>query len=76
MRPARVDLNFNTIPDECEPTLGDTNQDGVINIIDLLNVISAWGTCPKAPAPCPADINTDGLVDVDDVLLVIAFWTQ
>ncbi len=30
-------------PDSCA---GDTNGDGVIDIFDLLNMLSDWGTCP------------------------------
>jgi hypothetical protein len=52
----------------------DTNQDGQINVQDLLLVIGAWGGCPAPPFPCPADINDDGLVNVVDLLAIIAAW--
>ena len=33
--------------DDCPATCaGDTNGDGVIDIFDLLNMLSGWGTCP------------------------------
>tara|TARA_B100001059_G_scaffold219959_1_gene241514 strand:+ start:4821 stop:5900 length:1080 start_codon:yes stop_codon:yes gene_type:complete len=33
--------------DDCAPTCqGDTNQDGVVDVLDLLVVIEGWGTCP------------------------------
>jgi uncharacterized membrane protein len=53
---------------------GDVNSDGVVNIDDLLAVISAWGPCPAPPAACSADIVVDGQVNIDDLLLVISNW--
>lgn len=52
--------------------IGDLNDDGVINIDDLLLVINFWGTC----SGCSADANGDGLVNIDDLLLVINGWGQ
>src|SRR5262245_4725388 len=53
------------------------NGDGLVNVDDLLFVISHWGACPIPPAPCPADIapqGGDGVVNVDDLLTVINGW--
>jgi hypothetical protein len=50
---------------------GDANGDGMVNVTDLLMVISSWGTCQG----CPGDVNNDGVVNVADLLLVIANWT-
>jgi hypothetical protein len=55
--------------------LGDVNGDGVVNVGDLLMVISTWGPCPPPPAACPADLTGDGAVDVNDLLMVITNWT-
>jgi formylglycine-generating enzyme len=56
---------------------GDVNGDGVVNIADLLAVISAWGPC-QSGRPCPADTSPypdgDGAVNVNDLLAVIANW--
>jgi hypothetical protein len=50
----------------------------VVDIDDLLAVISGWGPCPAPPAPCPANIATTGasatVVDIDDLLAVISAW--
>lgn len=57
--------------------LGDTNNDGVVNIDDMLIVIGGWGPCPPPNPPCPGDIApTDGdrHVDIDDLLTVINRW--
>ena len=52
----------------------DVNGDGLVDVDDLLLVISAWGVCPD-DAPCPADLDGDEIVGIDDLLLVIAGWS-
>ena len=42
----------------------DINNDGVVDVFDLLEVIGQWGPCDG----CTADINNDGVVDVSDLL--------
>ena len=54
---------------------GDTNGDGLVNVIDLLAVINAWGPCSPPPASCPADVDQDGAVNVVDLLMVINNWS-
>lgn len=49
---------------------GDLNQDGLINVDDLLELIIAAGSCER----CPADLNDDGAVDDLDVALLLAAW--
>ena len=49
---------------------GDTNGDGVVDVVDLLAVIAQWG----CTGSCSADVNGDGDVDVSDLLLVIGNW--
>ena len=61
-----------TFPSSQAP--GDTNDDGVVDVVDLLAVINAWGPCPAPPAACPADVFADGVVNVSDLLLVINNW--
>jgi hypothetical protein len=56
------------------PHAGDTNNDGVTNSDDLVNVILQWGMCPAAPTFCAADLNGDGAVDADDMIAVILGW--
>ena len=60
-------------PEEAVETLlagvGDITLDGIVDVLDLLAVIAAWGN-PGGPE----DINTDGMVDVLDLLAVIAAW--
>jgi len=48
----------------------DVNLDRVVNVIDLLAVISSWGSIDAGRE----DIDRDGLIAVPDLLLVIAQW--
>lgn len=54
-------------------TPGDLNGDNVVDVLDLLILLGAWGNCPKA-APCPADLNNSGTVDVQDLLILLSNW--
>ncbi len=58
-----------------ETLLGDTNDDGTVNIVDFLNVLASWGPCPAPPEPCPADFDNSGTVDIVDFLTVLANWS-
>ena len=48
----------------------DVNQDGQVDVNDLLSVIAAWGPCKG----WPEDIDESGTVDVSDLLAIIAAW--
>ena len=52
------------------PVAGDINHDGVVDTIDLLVMLGAWGPCPG----CPADLTGDGVVNVEDLLVTLANW--
>lgn len=51
---------------------GDITGDGMVNVLDLLEVITAWGPCQ---AMCAADLNGDATVNVLDLLTLISNWT-
>ena len=54
----------------CGPDcLGDINDDGVVNVTDLLTIIAAWGSDDPE-----ADLDGDGTVAVGDLLVAIANW--
>ena len=57
--------------DVVEPVDGDVNGDGIVNVADILIVISEWGVC----SGCSSDVNSDGIVNVNDLLIVIANWS-
>lgn len=59
---------------ESKPALpGDLNGDGVIDVADLLILLSAWGDCSPGE-PCDADLNGDGIVNVVDMLILLGNW--
>jgi hypothetical protein len=57
------------LPGDAVP--GDINGDGVVNVVDMLALLGAWGPCPP---PCPADLDGDGAVSVTDFLFLLAHW--
>jgi uncharacterized membrane protein len=52
---------------------GDIDASCHVNVVDLLAVISAWGSCDPDWF-CPADVNNDAVVDVWDIVLVVQNW--
>ena len=67
-----TDSGGNLVEDECAPPCtSDLNGDGAVTVIDLLDLISAWGQTKS-----PADINTDGVVDVSDLLELVGNWGE
>ncbi|MDP7574030.1 MAG: GC-type dockerin domain-anchored protein, partial [Phycisphaerales bacterium] len=56
--------------EETPPCPADMNGDGVVDVIEVLLLLDAWGQCED----CAADINGDGIVDTDDLLSVLAAW--
>lgn len=63
--------------DDCPggPCAGDINNDGEVDGLDLLAMLSAWGPCADpAPGQCPADLNCDGEVDGLDLLILLGDW--
>jgi len=51
---------------------GDINGDGTVDVLDLLELIAAWGECGD---PCESDLNGDGTVNVDDLLDLVTQWS-
>ncbi len=49
----------------------DLDDNGSVDIDDLLAFISAWGPCTSA---CPADFDGNGEVAIDDLLILISAW--
>ena len=54
----------------------DINGDGLVNLEDLLEAISAWGPCDASRPTCPTDVwLCDGVTDLYDILVLIDQWT-
>ncbi len=49
----------------------DLNDDGMVNVSDLLDLLGAWGACK---GDCGADLDSDGAVTVADLLEMLANW--
>jgi len=74
------DLNNNGIPDECDCLADNTpvNADGstgngVVNIDDLVLVLSTFGQTPQpGDPPLQGDVNFDGFINLDDLLIILS----
>jgi hypothetical protein len=49
---------------------GDTDGNGIVNVVDLLALISVWGPCEA----CNEDFDSNGIVNVIDLLALIGAW--
>jgi len=46
------------------------------DIVDLLTLLAAWGTCPgQCPPGCAADLDGDCAVGIVDFLILLSNWT-
>ena len=71
-----ADENAKTIKVDASDTINtddlcvaDINNDGFVNVNDLLEVVGTWGQ-----TNVPSDINGDGIVNVPDLLAIIDAW--
>ncbi len=62
-------LIYSQVDTTGEPCVGDLNEDGIVDVSDLLAIIGAWGT-PDA------DITGDNMTDVSDLLVAIGAYGQ
>jgi len=58
--------------DATAPCPEDLNNDGTVDITDLLTILAAWGACEG----CPEDLNGNGVVDMSDLLQVLGAWGE
>jgi len=67
-----IDLEI-TLPLDAEfqlPCPADLDDDDVVDIVDFLALLAAWGLNPGHPA----DVNGNGNVGIEDFLAVLAAW--
>jgi hypothetical protein len=61
----------------CEVLPGDTNADGHVDVVDLLDLVAAFGSLAgDANYDATCDFNTDGAVDVVDLLDLVYNFGQ
>jgi endonuclease/exonuclease/phosphatase family metal-dependent hydrolase len=70
-----IDLMIAVMLEADEPSEGDINDDGLVDVADLLLLLGAWGQCPDPPADCDADLDGNGVVDVVDLLALLGNWS-
>ena len=54
------------------PKSADLNNDGTVDLNDMMSVIDSWGAC--AGGECPQDLNCDGKIDQQDVDYLKTKW--
>jgi hypothetical protein len=59
------------VPDPARPA--DLDGDGLVDVRDLVILLSAWGPCPPEKS-CGADLDGDGVVDVRDLVILLSAW--
>ncbi len=55
----------------------DLNDDGVVDILDVMIVAASWNTVQGDPEYNPvADLNQDGRINIQDILLIATHWKR
>jgi hypothetical protein len=65
-------INEGALPEPNEPMIGDMNDDGVVNVLDvvlLVNSVLNGGSANDYPQ---ADVNGDGTLNILDVVALIS----
>ena len=68
---ARIQKNIGFVLTPQPPRTGDVNCDALVNIDDLVNVITQWGQLGG-----PADLNDDSVVNLADLVMVLSNWSN
>jgi hypothetical protein len=72
--PSQADCNHNGIGDACEYICGDANNDGAVDISDVVYLVAYIFSGGSPPLPLLAgDANCDSMVDISDVVYLIAY---
>lgn len=64
-------IKYESLSDQPPPPVpGDINGDGVVNVQDVLALLSNFGQCNG----CSSDLNSDGVVDVYDLMQFLSTY--
>ena len=68
-----LDCGANCDGGEPECTAGDINNDGIINVLDIVQTVNfVMGlTTPTEDESCAADYNADGIINVLDIVMIV-----
>ena len=64
---------FQTYVTPTKPVLGDVYEDGMINILDIVQIVVAIQNDQEDNLPSQADINGDGIYNVQDIILLVNY---
>ena len=53
----------------------DINEDGIVDILDILIIVENYGTTTTEPYP-RCDVNTDGIVNLEDLNCVASHYGE
>ncbi len=77
----QTNQSADTLPEPIQQPIqkkfGDFTGDGRVDVNDLLELLSHFGSCPRAADPalmCPWDLNGDYSVDVGDIVVLEYNW--
>ena len=59
--------------EECDADLADVNGDGVVNVLDLVQIVSLILGSDVPPYECAADYNGDGEVNILDLVQIVNY---
>jgi hypothetical protein len=63
--------HYTYIGQQSETMLGDLNQDGIVDIYDVIQAASAFGSYPGHPNwDSHADLNHDNIIDIFDIIIL------
>jgi uncharacterized metal-binding protein len=65
-----ADVDLGALEGGVEMCAADVNNNAVVDIDDLVLVITSWGSSEGGPA----DVTSDGVVNIDDLVQVITHW--
>ena len=60
----------------CDPSIGDANFDGMIDILDIIQIVDLimgfMSSYPTYEQICRSDVNQDSRVDVFDIIMLVS----